>query len=264
MPYLNRWFFAEVLEGIQQRSARARLRPHAVRRASPAPTAARRIFEDFLARKRFDGLIAVGLEPERPRARAAVCDRQAGRQRRRVRRRRRPSSRSTTTTRRGARPSTSSALGHRDIAFLGGGSGAHWAQRGSAPARRVPARRWRMPGSPTTSRTSSRTSTLPGGYAAAVDAARRCAGPPDGDRRDVRRGRDRRDHRGAAARHPGARATSASSGIDDHEYAEMFSLTTLRAAAARAGTRGGRDAARSGAGRAASTQPRRRASCRRR
>ena len=63
MPYANRWFFAEVLEGIQ-----GALLEHGLDLtlydAKPGTPGRARIFGDFLARKRFDGLIAVGLEPE--------------------------------------------------------------------------------------------------------------------------------------------------------------------------------------------------------
>ena len=63
MPYLNRWFFAEVLEGIQQRLLDEGL-DLTLYDAKPGTPGRRRIFDDFLARKRFDGLIAVGLDPQ--------------------------------------------------------------------------------------------------------------------------------------------------------------------------------------------------------
>ena len=211
MPYVNRWFFAEVLEGIQDAllergfdltlyDAQARHRRHA--RGSSS---------DFLARKRFDGLIAVGLEPERPRTRAARRDRQARRQRRRVEPARRRSSRSTTTTRRDARPSTCIGARPPRHRLPRRRTATHWAYVDRRAARRLPrgddgcrARRpvAHVPSAVTHARRlRARPSTLLG------DAR----GAPDGDRRVVRRGRDRRDHRRAAARHPGARASSASS-----------------------------------------------------
>ena len=120
------------------------------------------------------------------------------------------------------------ALGHRRIAFVGGSAGRHWAQRRSTPAARDTAQRWRMPGSPS----SCRAHPLRG------DAARRVRG---------RRRRARRRARPAdrasspscdevaigaiiAARRLGVRVPSDLSviGIDDHEFAEMFSLTTLQ------------------------------------
>ena len=63
IPYLHRWFFAEVLEGIQSALLERGL-DLTLYDANPGSEGRRRIFEDFLARKRFDGLIAVGLEPE--------------------------------------------------------------------------------------------------------------------------------------------------------------------------------------------------------
>jgi len=63
MPYVNRWFFAEVLEGIQQVLLERGL-DLTLYDAKPGTDARNRIFEDFLARKRCDGLIAVGLEPD--------------------------------------------------------------------------------------------------------------------------------------------------------------------------------------------------------
>lgn len=63
MPYVHRWFFAAVLEGIQQvllESGDDLL----LYNAKPGSVGRDRIFDDFLARKRFDGLVAVGLEPD--------------------------------------------------------------------------------------------------------------------------------------------------------------------------------------------------------
>ena len=59
MPYVTRWFFAEVLEGIQQRLLEAGL-DLTLYDAKPGTADRARVFDDFLARKRFDGLIAVG------------------------------------------------------------------------------------------------------------------------------------------------------------------------------------------------------------
>ena len=62
MPYLSRWFFAEVLEGIQDALLRHGY-DLTLYDARPGTAGRARVFDDFLARKRFDGLIAVGLEP---------------------------------------------------------------------------------------------------------------------------------------------------------------------------------------------------------
>ncbi|KAB1662170.1 LacI family transcriptional regulator [Pseudoclavibacter chungangensis] len=63
IPYVHRWFFAAVLEGIQQvflDSGDDLL----LYNAMPGSVGRALIFDDFLARKRFDGLVAVGLEPD--------------------------------------------------------------------------------------------------------------------------------------------------------------------------------------------------------
>jgi DNA-binding LacI/PurR family transcriptional regulator len=222
MPYVNRWFFAEVLEGIQS-ALLARGLDLVLYDAKPGTEGRRRIFDDFLGRKRFDGLIAVGLEPDSGELASIV-------------RTGKPivgvvSGDATTSviaidddyaTRRATEHLL--ALGHTRIAFLGGGdqSWAHVDRKrfdgfcaamrdaGQADAHHVP--------SPV---------SLPGGFAAAVDLL--------GDERsrptaivgvcdEVAIGAI------IAARRLGVQVPSDVSvvGIDDHEYAEMFSLTTLR------------------------------------
>ena len=224
IPYLHRWFFAEVLEGIQS-SLLERGLDLTLYDANPGSAGRRRIFEDFLARKRFDGLIAVGLEPEdhelerllligRPvvsvvgsdddPAVIGIDDDDAAR-------------RATFHL---------TALGHRRIAFVGGGDTGRWAtvdrrrrdgylgamaQEGlSMHAQHVPSE-----------------VTLPGGYAASVDLLGTARDRPTAivavcDEVAI----------GAiiAARRLGIRVPSDLSvvGIDDHEYAEMFALTTLQ------------------------------------
>lgn len=61
IPFLNRWYFGEILEGIESALIAAgydltlyRLSPDAIER--------RRVFEYFLVRKRVDAVIAVGIE----------------------------------------------------------------------------------------------------------------------------------------------------------------------------------------------------------
>ncbi|MET0859566.1 MAG: LacI family DNA-binding transcriptional regulator [Microbacterium sp.] len=224
MPYLNRWFFAEVLEGIQQQLLAVGL-DLTLYDAKPGTDGRRRIFDDFLARSRFDGLIAVGLEPDHDEVDALV---RIGR----------PvvaivgSSDATTVVEidddDAARRATDHllALGHRHIAFLGGRTDRHWAQ--------VDRRRYN---GYVTAMTDAGLAenvlhiesdvTLPGGYAAAVDALSdtrtRCSAVVAScDEVAI----------GAiiAARRLGVQVPADLSvvGIDDHEYAEMFSLTTLR------------------------------------
>ena len=195
MPYLNRWFFAEVLEGVQ---------------------------EVLLARKRFDGLIAVALEPDdhelerlvgigRPVV-SVVGD-------------------SDQTSVVGlddvhaARRATAHLvdLGHERITFLGGISdheGPHVdRERLGGYASRMHDAGLRPDHAPSEV-------SLPGGYDVAVDLL------SDPDRRptaivaacdEVAIGAI------IAARRLGIAVPSALSvvGIDNHEYSEMFGLTTL-------------------------------------
>lgn len=224
MPYVNRWFFAEVLEGIQQ-ALLARGLDLTLYDAKPGTAGRHRIFEDFLARKRFDGLIAVGLEPDHQELDRLV---RIGR----------PvvsvvgSGTATTVVEIDddlvARRATDHliALGHRDIAFLGGGSTTHWAQ---VDRRRLDGYLGAMQSAGLSEHAVHIVSevTLPGGYASAVDALGDARGRPTAivatcDEVAI----------GAiiAARRLGVQVPSDLSviGIDDHEFADMFSLTTLR------------------------------------
>lgn len=63
LPGVTRWFFAEVLEGIQAELLDAGF-DLTLYDARVGTSGRERIFGDFLARRRFDGLIAVGLDPE--------------------------------------------------------------------------------------------------------------------------------------------------------------------------------------------------------
>jgi DNA-binding LacI/PurR family transcriptional regulator len=224
MPYVNRWFFAEVLEGIQQ-ALLLRGLDLTLYDAKPGTEGRNRIFEDFLARKRFDGLIAVGLEPDHDEIDRLLS---IGR----------PvvsvvgSSDATTVVEIDddyvARRATEHliALGHREIAFLGGGVTTHWAQ---VDRRRLSGYLGAMEGAGLSGNAAHIVSevTMPGAYAAAVDAlgdvrARPTAIVATCDEVAI----------GAiiAARRLGVQVPSDLSviGIDDHEFADMFSLTTLR------------------------------------
>ena len=224
MPYVNRWFFAEVLEGIQQ-SLLARGLDLTLYDAKPGTQGRSRIFEDYLARKRFDGLIAVGLEPDHQEIDRLVtigCPvvSVVG------------AGEATTVVAIDddyvARRATEHlvALGHRDIAFLGGGSTTHWAQ---VDRHRLRGYQSAMEGAGLSDHIAHIASdvTMPGGYASAVDALGDARGRPTAivatcDEVAI----------GAiiAARRLGVQVPSDLSviGIDDHEFAEMFSLTTLR------------------------------------
>ncbi len=62
IPHINRWYFAEVLEGIESALIAAGY-DLTLYRLSDDPVARRRVFEYFLVRKRVDAVIAVGIEP---------------------------------------------------------------------------------------------------------------------------------------------------------------------------------------------------------
>lgn len=224
MPYVSRWFFAEILEGIQE-SLLERGLDLTLYDAKPGTPGRERIFGDFLARSRFDGLIAVGLEPDDDEIDRLV---RIGR----------PvvsivgASDATTVVEiddhHAARRATEHlyTLGHRRIAFLGGHAEGHSAQLDN---RRLHGYREAMADAGLAENIHHIPSdvTLPGGYAAAVDAigdshSRCTAIVATCDEVAI----------GAiiAARRLGVQVPADLSvvGIDDHEYAEMFSLTTLR------------------------------------
>ncbi len=224
MPYVNRWFFAEVLEGIQQALLERGL-DLTLYDAKPGTEGRTRIFDDFLARKRFDGLIAVGLEP-------------ADHELERLTRIDRPivsvvgSSELTSVVAvddgGAARRATEHliSLGHRDIAFVGGAPQSHWAH---IDQDRLSGYRHAMTeaGFASLIRHAHSDVTLPGGYAAAADLlsdTRRRPTAIVGVCDEVAIGAI------IAARRLGIQVPSALSvvGIDDHEFADMFSLTTLR------------------------------------
>ncbi|GAA1995727.1 LacI family DNA-binding transcriptional regulator [Microbacterium pumilum] len=224
MPYLNRWFFAEVLEGIQQ-SLLERGLDLTLYDAKPGTVGRSLIFQDYLARKRFDGLIAVGLEPDDREFDRLV---QLGRPVVTV-----VGSADTTTDVAidddfAARRATEHlvALGHRRIAFIGGTPQQHWAH---VDRRRLDGYRGAMADAGLAEHASHIISevTVPGGYASAVDVLGDARSRPTAlvatcDEVAI----------GAiiAARRLGVQVPSDLSviGIDDHEFAEMFSLTTLR------------------------------------
>jgi DNA-binding LacI/PurR family transcriptional regulator len=225
MPTLSRWFFAEVLEGIQD--ALLEHRHDLALYGGPIGSKGREeMFDYFLARKRFDGLIAVGIEPsahelERLAAFArpmvsvggydigtdavSIDDEAAGR----------------------VAAEHVLGLGHRRVAFLGGDPDGKRTSFGDAL--RVDGYRdaMRSAGLEAKIRHLRSPATMPGGYAAASGLIA-----------------DRRSRPTAlvcvcdevavgaiiAARRLGVRVPADLSviGVDDHANAEMFSLTTLR------------------------------------
>ncbi|MDJ1114824.1 LacI family DNA-binding transcriptional regulator [Microbacterium dauci] len=224
MPHVNRWFFAEVLEGIQVALLEAGL-DLTLYDATPGSENRRRVFEEFLARKRFDGLIAVGLEPAESELDALVG---LGKPVVGVIGTQRTTSVVTLDDAHAASLATAHLveLGHRDIAFLGGTDATHWPHVESARFAGYEAEMRRTGLESAIARTPAELS-MPAGYAAAVDLLGDATRRPTAivaacDEVAI----------GAiiAARRLGILVPSALSviGIDDHVNAEMFALTTLR------------------------------------
>ena len=222
MPHVNRWFFAEVLEGIQD-SLLDRGLDLTLYDARPGTEGRARIFDEFLARKRFDGLIAVGLEPERDELERMLS---LGKPVESVIGARHTEAVDTIDNEGAARRATEHllALGHRRIAFLGGGVLTRWPHVESA---RIDGYHAAMADAGLATRHVPSTLSMPDGYAAAVDLLSSSGERPTGivaacDEVAI----------GAivAARRLGIQVPSGLSviGIDDHELAEMFSLTTLK------------------------------------
>ncbi len=225
VPTLDRWFFAQVIEGIQD-ALRERRYDLALYGAAPESDGRREMFEHILARKRFDGLIAVGIEPsahelerlvafDRPvvsvggydvGTHAVSIDDEAA-----------------------ARIATEHliGLGHRSITFLGGDPDGRRKSFGDQHRLAGYLSAMRGAGLEASAHHTPTPVTVPGGYGAAVELL--------GDRRtrptaivgvcdEVAVGAI------IAARRLGLRVPEHLSvvGIDDHSYAEMFSLTTLQ------------------------------------
>lgn len=224
VPSVDRWFFAELLEGIQEAllACDHDLTLHSVREGSKARA---RLFDGGLPRRRFDGVIAVGVQPgseemqqllglDRPLVTVGSFDTDA--------------SGVSIDDPAVARIATEHLidLGHEDIVFIGGSADAP--KLSYCDAHRLAGYRAAMDaaGLAARHRHASATSTMPDGYAAAADLL--------GDRR--RRptavvGVSDEAAIGAiiAARRLGIAVPTELSvvGIDDHAHAEMFGLTTI-------------------------------------
>lgn len=224
MPYVNRWFFAEVLEGIQQSLLEQGL-DLTLYDAKPGTSGRARIFDDFLARKRFDGLIAVGLEPVNHELELLT---RIGRPIVSVVGSSDETSVVSVDDDHAARRATDHliALGHREIAFVGGAPRSHWAhvdQQRLAGYRHA----MREAGLSAHTRHAHSDVSMPGGYAAAADLLSDARSRPTaivGVCDEVAIGAV------IAARRLGIQVPSMLSvvGIDDHEFADMFALTTLQ------------------------------------
>lgn len=227
MPRVDRWFFAEVLSGIQQ--ALFALDYDLALYGIPDNARSReRLFTTMLPRRRFDGIIAVGIQPD-----AVELEH--------LRRAQRPLvsvgpySDSVTSIaiddRAAGRIATEHLieLGHTDIAFLGAAGTANAHSFGDA--RRIDGYREALAsaGLSSVARVIETEPTMPGGYAAAAELL--------GDRRSRPTaivGVCDEAAIGAmiATRRLGIAVPTELSivGIDDHQHAEMFALTTIRQA----------------------------------
>ncbi|GAA2946898.1 LacI family DNA-binding transcriptional regulator [Microbacterium luteolum] len=224
MPPVDRWFFAELLAGIQE-SLFALDYDLSLYGVPEGSRTRERLFEHVLPRRRFDGIIAVGIQPsarelERlqraERALVSVGPYSEG------------SSAVSIDDTDAARIATEHLieLGHEDIAFVGGSTDAGELSFGDARRLDGYLVALQAAGLAHRARVVGATPTMPGGYTAAAGLL--------GDRR----------HRptaivgvcdeaaiGAviAARRLGIAVPTELSvvGIDDHEHAEMFALTTI-------------------------------------
>lgn len=224
MPPVDRWFFAELLAGIQE-SLFALDYDLSLYGVPEGSETRERLFESVLPRRRFDGIIAVGIQP-------------SARELERLQRTGRPlvsvgpysagSSSISIDDTAAARIATEHLieLGHRDIAFVGGSTDSGELSFGDA--RRLDGYHGALhaAGLSAHARVAGAAPTMPGGYAAAAGLL--------GDRR--RRptaivGVCDEAAIGAviAARRLGIAVPTELSvvGIDDHEHAEMFALTTI-------------------------------------
>lgn len=225
MPPVDRWFFSELLAGIQDSlfSLGYELALYGI---SEGTMPRQRLFDDVLPRRRFDGIIAVGIQP-------------SAHELERLQRAERPlvcvgpysegSSAVTIDDVAAARIATEHLieLGHSHIAFVSGSMDP--AALSFGDARRAEGYREALDaaGLSTAARVVRSTPSTPGGYSAAVELL--------GDRRSRPTaivGVCDEAAIGAiiAARRLGISVPAELSvvGIDDHQHAEMFALTTIR------------------------------------
>ncbi|WP_223622129.1 LacI family DNA-binding transcriptional regulator [Microbacterium sp. EST19A] len=224
MPPVDRWFFAELLAGIQE-SLFALDYDLSLYGVPEGSQTRERLFEHVLPRRRFDGIIAIGIQPS---ARELERLQRTGRPLVSVGPYNQGSSAVSIDDTAAARIATEHLiqLGHTAIAFVGGSTDA--AELSFGDARRLDGYQVALQaaGLAAHARIVGATPTMPGGYAAAAGLL--------GDRRDRPTaivGVCDEAAIGAviAARRLGIAVPTELSvvGIDDHEHAEMFSLTTI-------------------------------------
>lgn len=225
MPPVDRWFFSELLAGIQESLFELdyELALYGIREGTETRE---RLFDTVLPGRRFDGIIAVGIQP-------------SAQELERLHRSERPlvsvgpysegSSAVSIDDVAAARIATEHLieLGHRDIAFVGGCDDP--ASLSFGDARRIEGYREALSaaGLADRARIAHSAPTMPGGYAAAAELLGDRRGRPSAvvgvcDEAAI----------GAmiAARRLGIAVPTELSivGIDDHQHAEMFALTTIK------------------------------------
>ncbi|MGB3731063.1 LacI family DNA-binding transcriptional regulator [Microbacterium sp.] len=225
MPAMDRWFFAELLAGIQDGllASGLDLVLYGIQEGTPRRAL---LFEEVLPRRRLDGIIAVGIQPSAHELERLmlvesplVC---VGAYRSDV-------SAVTIDDESAARVATEHLidLGHRDIVFLGGKTDA--ALHAFGDDRRLAGYRAAMAaaGLGDRIRHADGEPTMPGGYEAAVRLL--------GDRQNRPTALVAVCDEAAigaviATRRLGISVPAELSviGIDDHQHAEMFALTTMR------------------------------------
>ncbi|WP_091226592.1 LacI family DNA-binding transcriptional regulator [Microbacterium sp. 3J1] len=225
MPPVDRWFFSELLAGIQESLVELdyELALYGVRERSETRE---RLFDTVLPGRRFDGIIAVGIQP-------------SAQELERLRRTERPivsvgpysegSSAVSIDDVAAARIATEHLieLGHTHIAFVGGSSTPEDLSFGDARRVEGYVEALSAAGLSDGARIAHAPPTMPGGYAAAVELLGDRRGRPTAvvgvcDETAI----------GAmiAARRLGIAVPTELSivGVDDHEHADMFALTTIK------------------------------------
>ena len=225
MPALDRWFFAELLSGIQE-GLLAAGQDLVLYGISEGSSERARLFAEVLPRRRLDGIIAIGIQPSTHELERLV---QVGSPLVSVGAYREGTSGVSIDDEAAARIATEHLidLGHRDIAFLGGREDA--ATHAYGDEQRLRGYRAAMTAArlETFIRHAPAESTTPGGYEAGV----RILGDRQGRPTAFVAVCDEAAIGGIiAARRLGMSVPAELSviGVDYHAHAEMFSLTTVR------------------------------------